>query len=84
MPPNRSKCKPPNVEQPEKVEHQSRRATLTSSTVPEDGVDNVSDLDSLVATPTPRHKGHAFRPEASHYYKLRLRGRYLIDTFSMK
>jgi hypothetical protein len=33
------------------------------------GVDTVSegtDLVSFVATPTPRHKGHAFRPDPNH------------------
>ena len=25
-----------------------------------------SDFVSIVATPMPRHRGHAFRPDASH------------------
>jgi hypothetical protein len=37
-----------------------------SATVTPDGEDSV-DLLSVVATPTPRHKGHALRPEANHY-----------------
>ena len=26
----------------------------------------ISDFASFVVTPTPRHKGHEFRPDASH------------------
>jgi hypothetical protein len=58
-----------------------------------DGVDSVGvvDLGSFVATPTPRHKGHAFRPDPNHYtLSVLLWGGevvgwvYLIDTFSVE
>jgi hypothetical protein len=44
------------------------------------------DLISFVATPRPRHKGHAFRPEPNHYTMLdRINGGYyLIYTFFME
>jgi hypothetical protein len=44
------------------------------------------DLVSFVATPRPRHKGHAFRPEPNHYTMLdKINGRYyLIYTFFME
>ena len=46
----------------------------------------VVDLVSFVATPRPRHKGHAFRPEPNHYMMLDKinGGYYLIYTFFMK
>ena len=56
-------------------------ATETTSVVDT----GVSGFVSCVATPTPRHKGHAFRPETNHY-SLDWQGRRtdLIDTFFME
>jgi hypothetical protein len=46
----------------------------------------VVNLVSFVATPRPRHKGHAFRPEPNHWTMLnKIReGYYLIYTFFME
>jgi hypothetical protein len=81
------------IEGERKRTNQLTRATLTSFTVGSDDEDegcSVSDFDSLVATPTPRHKGHAFLPDASHYtvsahiIRSGEGGAYLIDTFSVE
>jgi hypothetical protein len=48
--------------------------------------DTDSVFESFVATPIPRHNGHAFRPETNHYpSNIFIKGvNYLIDTFFME